>query len=143
MNQPLLVEVEENIVLLVRLKSVGGKAVNGLSDRYDDTYPKALMSIVPEHDFNIAMRAINQTAVDFMPCVFCRFCGFLWSVFTLGLLFCCFEPCTTEMETNMRRILVRINERDLFINKGVHWDLKKKDFESWIEISQAQYHQVC
>ena len=41
------------------------------------------------------------------------------------------------MQENLERILQRINCKDLFMDHGIRWELKRSRCASWIEISQS------
>ncbi|ETV94922.1 hypothetical protein H310_11568 [Aphanomyces invadans] len=133
---------ESQVIILARLKPVGTVATDGMAAKYADTFTPPLQSLMAEKEFCAAIGAINQTVADYFPCLCCVVYAYVGYALTCGLMFCCARPCTSEVELHLRRVLCRINRKDVFQNHGIRWKLRRTRWTSWIEVSHSPDHDV-
>ena len=111
----------------------GGKTwLNGLAERYDDTYPRALEGFMTREDFKKAMNEINDVLFNYWPCFLCFNFGYFCCLCTAGLSFCPSLLCIYDAKENLRTALGRLNK--YWESQGIVWSLHTKCSTSWLEL---------
>ncbi|ETV79985.1 hypothetical protein H257_07180 [Aphanomyces astaci] len=129
-------------IILARLKPMGAVATDGMASKYADTFTPPLERLMTEKEFRVAIGAINQTVADYFPCMCCVVYAYVGYALTCGLILCCARPCTSEVDLHVRRVLRRINRKDIFQNHGIRWRLRRTRWTSWIEVSHSPEHDI-
>ena len=106
--------------------------VNGLSSLYDPTYPKELVGVMNEEEFNFILNDINDTLFIDWPCCFCFCFDYSLCLCPLGLSLCIPHWCINSARIKAERDISKINT-DLS-GRGISLKLVRKCSTSWIEI---------
>lgn len=121
----------------VRLLPVGSRYINGLSSSYDsDTYPIALMGIVPPEELKSVMNSLNETISSFWPCQTCLMISYVCAPCTL-LPFFPTNICVSEAEKAAVRFLEHTSSRRKFYDQRVEFRLEKRPLccQSFVVVS--------
>ena len=108
--------------------------VTGIATAYDEnSYDHEKISpYLSQREYVDVIERINDTLLSYFPCPLAWYCGYLCSLFTLGLSLLCPLICVRDAEENVRTYLRRVNKK-LLKNKNMEVRLVKKCGTSWLE----------
>ena len=119
----------------LRLPAVGWRRfLNGISNRYDDSYPEVLQGIIGVDDFKRTMHTLHNRIVSHWPCDTCYVFGVGCAPCTLGLSLFCPGACVMMAEQEGVHFLDDISLSARYFDRGITWSLRKSFWESWVEL---------
>ena len=110
----------------LKLHAIGKSFVNGVSNRYDDTYhAEILEGIVSETDFADICRRLNTKLQELWPCGPAYYCGMICSVCTCGFSLFLPHMCVSDAEKAASLLLSNVSMRAKYYDRGITFRLEK------------------
>lgn len=122
--------------LRITLQATGWRRfINGISNRYDDTYPDVLYNIITENEFKRIMDSLHDRIVSHWPCDTCFIFGVACAPISLGSSLLCPGYCATLAEKEAKQFLHDVSLSKKYYEKEIFFSLQKTCCSSWIEIT--------
>jgi len=109
--------------------------INGISNRYDDTYPDDLHNIITEDEFKRVMTSLHNRIVSHWPCDTCYIFGVSLAPCTLGASLLCPGHCAMLAEKESKKFLEDVTLSKKYYEKGISFTMQKTLCSSWVEIA--------
>lgn len=132
----LLVSTENENFKRIRLDACGWRRfLNGISNRYDDSYPAGLHNIISVDDFTRVMKSLHNKIISHWPCDTCYLFGIGCAPCTLGASLLCPRKCATLAEKEAVIFLNDVSLNKKYYDRNISFSLKKTFWSSYIEIA--------
>ena len=103
---------------------------------YEEKYDDKLIPYIDKKEFETVIDKLNNTLYMFWPCCMCFTFGYLCSLCSLGLSFCCPYVCISEAKGRLESEIVEINSK--LYSKNLEISYKSKCSTSWVNLNIYQ-----
>lgn len=128
-------------VVEIRFRAIGTSFVNGISSKYDDTFPKELDGVLEANEFDDIVRRLNKTLQELWPCGPAYYCGLACCLCSCGVSLLVPNVCVSEAEKHAQMMLSNVSNRSKFYDKGVAFRLQRGFMSSNFVVSFPKHLQ--
>ena len=135
-RERLLASIENENFKRIKLNACGWRRfLNGVSNRYDDTYPTELQNIISIDEFERVMKSLHNKIISHWPCDTCYIFGVGCAPCTLGASLLCPRKCAIQAEKEAIQFLNDVSLNKKYYDRNISYSLRKTFWTSYIEIA--------